>query len=240
MTEDREARSAMDAIDGLESQLVFDPIEPVPSRFILAARVVAIAAVLLTTVVLITLGLRRDAAELGPWMLWGLLLLELALIYGLFAVLFSEVVPSRKLRTAVWLLIPPVILAVQLIVAYVTYLRSPLQPTLERATTVGLSCMGWMVLIGLVPMALGFWLLSRGLPLRPRLSGLMVGLVAGLVADAVYRLHCPYSALDHIFSWHSASVLLLGILGFIAGTFWDRLTIRRWRARRAPKTDPNS
>lgn len=222
----------MDDRATLEKQLEFEPVHPMTSSWWLAGKAVVVTAALLVACVLALLGLRGDAVAVGPWTLWGAFLFELGLTYALFAALFSEAVPSRKLKPSVWLSVPLLIFAAQLAVAYLTYLQSPLTPTAERVTTVGLMCMGRMALMGLIPLGLGFWLLSRGLPLRPRLSGLLVGLVSGLLADSVYRLHCPYSAHEHILNWHSVAVLLLGILGFGAGTLWDLMILRRWRDRR--------
>ena len=246
MSDPEEGRSRTDErvaherrAENLEQRLDFQPVRPMASAGSLAVKAVVVTAALLVAGVLTLLGLRGDADAVGPWTLWGAFVFELVLTYALFAMLFSETVPSRKLRPSVWAAVPPLIFAVQLGVAYLTYLNSPLTPALDRATSVGVTCMGRMALMGLIPLGLGFWLLSRGLPLRPRLSGLLVGLVSGLLADSVYRLHCPYSAHQHILNWHSVAVLLLGILGFGAGVLWDLMAIRRWRARRSGR-EPSS
>jgi hypothetical protein len=53
----------------------------------------------------------------------------------------------------------------------------------------------------------GFWALRQMAPVRPRLAGFALGLVAGGLAAAVYALSCGEDALAFIASWYQLGML---------------------------------
>lgn len=225
------SQSEEDLLGELEKQLEFTPVDPLPSPWALSARVVGIAAPLLATSLLVVLNLRVDHDAVGPWILWGGLAVELAVLFLLFALLFSETVPSRRIRTTLWLLVPVTVIALQIGVSQATFLASPLEPALERSFAAGTGCMRRMLLLGVLPLALGLWLATKGTP-RPALAGTMLGLFSGLLAESVYRLHCPYSGLEHVLRWHTPTILIMGLVGLAAGLAWDYTAVREWSRRR--------
>ena len=87
-------------------------------------------------------------------------------------------------------------------------------------------------MIGLLPLAIGLFLVARGLLHRPVLSGLSIGLASGLVAESLYRAHCPYSGFEHMLPWHSGAIVLMSMAGLVAGWVWSRRQTREWRGRR--------
>lgn len=55
----------------------------------------------------------------------------------------------------------------------------------------------------------GFWALRRMAPVRPRLAGFALGLVAGGLSAAVYALSCGEDALAFIASWYQLGMLIV-------------------------------
>jgi hypothetical protein len=90
-------------------------------------------------------------------------------------------------------------------------------------------CFWRISMLGVPPVLLVLWLLSRGLPLRPKIAGLLAGIGGGLVSEGVYRLHCGVSHPAHVVGWHTTAVLVMGLLGLLAGMWWERHQLRRWR-----------
>jgi hypothetical protein len=88
-------------------------------------------------------------------------------------------------------------------------------------------------LLGVVPALTALWLLTRGLPLRPKLAGLFAGLAGGMLAEGVYRLHCGLSHPGHVAPWHTGAVLVIGLLGGVFGLWWERNRIRRFLNQRS-------
>jgi hypothetical protein len=43
-----------------------------------------------------------------------------------------------------------------------------------------------------------------------------------LTGDAVTHLLCPISDLTHVLVWHTGAVLGFAVLGWLAGTIWER------------------
>lgn len=196
------------------------------------ALAVAPIALLLLAAVTLRLGVRSDASTLGFGLLWGLTFLQLLLAYGIFYFLIRETMPGSSARPALWVGTFVAVVVAQLGVGYVTYSQSPIVIETERALPVGATCLYRMSLIGLPILALGLVVASRGLPLRPRITGLGAGLIGGLAAEAIYRTHCPFAHLEHMFPWHTSAVALLGIVGFFAGAAWELARVRQWRERR--------
>ena len=88
----------------------------------------------------------------------------------------------------------------------------------------------WAAIGAAVAVAIGFAL--RGLAPKPRRVGLLAGAGAGLLADALWRLICPYTDPLHATS-HSAAIVAAIAVGFLISYLWDRLRLRAWRRRRS-------
>lgn len=178
-------------------------------------------------------GARPDAEILGRWMLFGLSAVQLAASYALFRFVLHEAIPGRATRPWTWVGVASGVVVLQLGVSEWTQHRSPFPMDPERAFGIGSTCLGLMTLVGVPMLAIGMVLASRGLPLRPRLTGLATGLVGGLLAEAIYRTHCPYTHLTHMLVWHAGAVAFLALVGFFAGAAWEAQRVERWRERRA-------
>jgi hypothetical protein len=185
-------------------------------------------ALLALVFLLLVFGLRPDAEDVGGEVLWGFAVLQLLAAYSIFIVALRQAVPGSAVGPSAWFSVFLLILVMQVGVALWTYRQSPLDVPSDRVYTYGLACFSMMSLLGFVPAAIAFWLLGRGLPLRPRVAGVLAGLGGGLVAESVYRTHCAYSHWTHILPWHGGAVLLLGLVGFYCGVLWEKRRLRRY------------
>ena len=190
-------------------------------------------ALFAAAVLLVTLGLRRDASQLTLLVLWGLALVLLAAAFAVLSFILRESIPAFAMRPSVWLVALLLTFFLQQSAALLTYGQSPLAVADERVLSLGAACLARMAVIGLLPLVVALFLISRGLPLRPRLSGLIAGFAGGLTAEAIYRLHCPYSHWEHMLVWHSGAVVLLGFFGFVAGLAFEARRLESWRRRRS-------
>ena len=61
-------------------------------------------------------------------------------------------------------------------------------------------------------------LAARAYPTRPRFAGALLGLGAGLMADAGWRLFCHYSEPAHVLSAHLGGVVVSMLIGVALAT----------------------
>ncbi|HBL29713.1 MAG TPA: hypothetical protein DD490_22995 [Acidobacteria bacterium] len=90
-------------------------------------------------------------------------------------------------------------------------------------------CFRIELLLGLPAVALGFWLATRGFPLRPVVAGLLGGLSAGVAASGIWSLFCPVNELLHLVASHIGPIVAVALAGFFAGAWWSRRQLARRR-----------
>ncbi len=194
--------------------------------------VVAVSAVVL----LVAAGIRHDAAQLGPLWLVVPSLFELAAAFIVIGLGIREAIPGSVGHRAMVGISLVAACTIQLTVAALTAYRSPLGHAPHSTSREVLWCLTAVTLIALPTLAIGFRVLASGLPSRPGRGGLYIGIGAGLVADAIWRLYCPLGHFEHIARAHlSGLALAIGIGGAI-GLLWDRHRLRAWRRYRT-RTD---
>ncbi|HUQ88064.1 MAG TPA: NrsF family protein, partial [Vicinamibacterales bacterium] len=62
-------------------------------------------------------------------------------------------------------------------------------------------------------------LAARAYPTRPAIAGALLGLGAGLMADAGWRIFCHFSEPAHVLSAHLAAVLMSTLIGSLAARY---------------------
>lgn len=206
------------------------PVHPLVSP---ARRALAPAAWVPFAIILVfaLLGLRTDAPALGWPMIWGLLVLEVALGLVLVALALAESVPARApARGQIAAALGAAVLA---FVAQVLLTRSvSAGVTVENPlVTHGFHCFAVQVLVGVPAFVLVMILVVRAGPLRAMRAGGLGGAGTGLLADGVYHLHCPITDLRHVLLWHGAAVLFLTLVGLATGIAWDSNQRRRMADR---------
>jgi hypothetical protein len=83
---------------------------------------------------------------------------------------------------------------------------------------IGAMCLAGSLASSLPLVALGSVLAARAFPTRPAVTGALLGLGAGLIADAGWRLFCHFSEPAHVLSAHMGAVLMSMLIGsWLAG-----------------------
>ena len=163
-------------------------------------------------------GLRNHRSELGLRLgLYG------AVVWGLVqaGVLFLGFAPrrgllgSRNVRVALAVLVPVLFLGYLSYAAwsYVPFEQFSHGPRASHAFFCGLIALGFGAIVG------GSVLLTwRGTnPLTPGLSGTLAGFVGGVGGALAIGIGCPSHEAWHLWTAHGLIVLMLGLMGFVAG-----------------------
>jgi hypothetical protein len=74
--------------------------------------------------------------------------------------------------------------------------------------------------------ALGSVLAARAYPTRPALAGALIGLGAGLIADAGWRIFCHFSEPAHVLSAHLAAVVISAVIGAVVSVRLKPVLVR--------------
>jgi hypothetical protein len=168
---------------------------------------------------------RADAARLGLGGTWGASLVQVAVGLALAAAAMREAVPGRgwsRRAIGLWLGLPLALLA------FTTLASWELSPVLLRRnwSIIGLACFAGSLASGLPLVALASVLAARAYPTRPAVAGALLGLGAGLIADAGWRLFCHFSEPAHVLSAHVGAVLVSMAAGSLLATVICRVPRR--------------
>ena len=177
--------------------------------------VLVVWAALSLVVVLLSMGLREDCSTLGAGLSWVPSCTALALGYLLFWFAGRESIPGDGIRPFHAVFWSVVACSAHLGISHLTYEKNPLTVPAEGATQIHVMCIAATLIIGTPLILLGITLARRGLLIRPWVAGLLLGVSAGVVADAVWRLHCPYSGPDHFLLAHTGPYLALIVIGLV-------------------------
>ena len=155
---------------------------------------------------------RPDGANLGWPGVWGLSIAQSAIGLFVLGAALRESIPGRdwsRGAIALWLAMPIVVIVA------VTLFSWEASPVLLRG--------GWWVVAGVcfagsaataLPLvAFAGILAARAYPTRPAVAGALLGLGAGLIADAGWRIFCHFSEPSHVLSAHLAAVIMSTIIG---------------------------
>jgi hypothetical protein len=74
-------------------------------------------------------------------------------------------------------------------------------------------CLGGSLATAMPAIALAGVLAARAYPTRPALAGALLGLGAGLMADAGWRLFCHFSEPDHVLPAHLGAIVAAALAG---------------------------
>ncbi len=164
-----------------------------------------------------TLGFRPDMAQaLGEGMFWVKLAYTLALGGLAFWACERLARPASEARSRwPWLLAP--VLALAALAAW-QLARAPAPMRMPMMMGHTARVCPWCILAFSLPPLIGLVWAVRGLaPTRLRLTGAMIGLVAGGAGAAVYALHCDESAAPFLVIWYTLGVAAAGVVGWLSG-----------------------
>ena len=189
----------------------YQPVRVLPSPWARAASVLPFALLALVAAPSV-FDIRQDATRLGWIGLWGFSLLQSAIGFAVVAAALRESVPGRgwsRGALALWLTLPIVALVA------VTMTSWQVSPALLRGqwwVVLGM-CFSGSAATALPVVALASVLAARAYPTRPALAGALIGLGAGLMADAGWRIFCHFSEPAHVLSAHLAAVVMSAAIG---------------------------
>lgn len=197
------------------------PVRAVRSPLARAAALAPVAA-LLTFLAISSYG-RRDLAQLGAAIAWGLSAAQWMVGLAVMGVALREATPGSALsRRTVWAG-ALAILALLVTTTWVTYAVHPTHMPPHRALLLSYLCFVGPLKLGLPLVMLATLLASRAFPTTPARVGALCGLGAGLMMDSGWRLTCWITAPAHVLGAHLAAVLALGACGALMGIGFDRL-----------------
>jgi len=158
---------------------------------------------------------RPDASRLGWFGVWGFSLLQSAIGFLVVAAALRESIPGRgwsRGAIALWLSMPLAI------IVGITMFSWQFSPVMLRREfwVVGGMCFAGSAAMALPVVALTSILAARAYPTRPAIAGALLGLGAGLMADAGWRIFCHFSEPAHVLSAHLAAVIMSTVIGTLA------------------------
>ena len=205
------------------------PVKPSPRPLSLVLRMVPVA-LLVSSAILLAIGLRQDSALIGPLLTWGASAAQFVLAVTLVWIAAHESTPAGRLP---WQAVFAVAIAGSLVVVLVsllTFLKSPTGGTFPVPPRIGeiLRVSPWIVdLVCGIGSTLGGGILvllfsrifRNSLVTRPTLAGALYGAGAGLAINAGWRIACPFSTPRHALGAHGVAIIATVLLGALIGRF---------------------
>jgi len=177
----------------------------------------AIGVVISAALLLSTLGLRRNMADMieTPRVLFKLgFTLLLAVTATRLAFRIGK--PGVSLQSAALMLVLPLAF---LIVGIVTELFVVPQ-TAWASSMEGrfpAFCLFFVPTLSIAPLAAILYSVRQGAPENPGTAGAVAGLAAGGIAAAIYAWHCPDDSPLFLATWYSIGILVATAAGFLLG-----------------------
>jgi hypothetical protein len=189
----------------------YQPVRPLRSPWARTLWILPLAAVALFAAS-IAFNVRQDAPNLGWLGVWGLSIAQSVMGLLVVGAALRESIPGRdwsRGAIALWLAIPIVT------VVGVTLTSWEASPVFLHAGwwLVGGICFAGSAATALPVVAFASILAVRAYPTRPAVAGALLGLGAGLMADAGWRIFCHFSEPAHVLSAHLAAVVMSTLIG---------------------------
>ncbi|RWC28966.1 MAG: DUF1109 family protein [Mesorhizobium sp.] len=192
---------------------------PLQSAWWLAA---GAAAVIAGIVFLLTIGPRPDFMAAAHTMRFlAKFVFTIVLAVSAFALIRALSTPGASTGRAIaWMAAAPALVAVA-VVLELFMVPEALWGTRMVGSNM-MTCMGFIPLIGLGPLAIFLWMLRYGAPTRPVLAGAAAGLLAGGLAATFYAAHCFDDSPLFVATWYTIAIAALALLGAFGGRFFVR------------------
>ncbi|HEY3738781.1 MAG TPA: NrsF family protein [Bryobacteraceae bacterium] len=200
------------------------PVKPSP-RPLRRALQMAPVALLVSSLILLAVGIRSDFRMLGPLLTWGASAAQFMLAMMLVWIAAHESTPAGRLpKGAVYSATAAAFLVV-VAITLSTFSVSPVGGTLRVAGGASKAPL-WIVdlICGVGSTVAGgilVWVFTRmfrnSLATRPTVAGALYGAGAGLAINAGWRIACPFSTPEHSLGAHGAAIVATAILGALIG-----------------------
>lgn len=202
------------------------PVKPSPRPLRLALLTVPHALVV-SSLVLLAIGIRGDSSVLGPLLTWGASAVQFALGIMLVWIAAHESTPAARLPKGTVYSVAVATLLVVIATTVSTFSISPLGSTLRVAGVVrvlpawvmDLACGIGSTVMGGILVLLFSWLFRNSLAIRPTVAGALYGAGAGVAINAGWRIACPFPTLRHALGAHGTAIVATVLLGALIGRF---------------------
>jgi hypothetical protein len=195
-------------------------------------------ALVVSSLVLLGIGIRGDSSVLGPLLTWGASAVQFALGIMLVWIAAHESTPAARLPKGTVYSVALAALLVVIATTVSTFSINPLGSTLRIAGAVrvlppwiiDLGCGIGSTVMGGILVLLFSSVFRNSLAIRPTMAGALYGAGAGVAINAGWRIACPFPTLRHALGAHGAAIVATVLLGALIGRF---LGARRSHGRRA-------
>ena len=228
------ARGPQGTLASLEERLVADlhPVRPLKPRRV-CLLVLALGLGVGFGVLWPTLGLRGDAGALGALGLWSSTFVTIGMSSVLIVLALRRGVPGNLPSAGALALFPILSIGLNAGIYLLIYRQSPSSPPLQQAASAAWRCFAMELCLGVPFLLLLLLLARRGVTHRPMAPAAVGGLGVALVADAVWRLVCPFSEPAHVVASHGPGITVVVALAVLLAFLWDRSRLKAWRRRAA-------
>jgi hypothetical protein len=193
------------------------PVKPSPLPARLTLRMTPLA-VLVSALVLMAIGIRRDVGILGPFLAWGASTAQFLLAVVLVWIAAREATPAARLpKKIVYSAAFAASLAV-VAISLLTFWTAPESKPLPVSPWIpGLLCGIGATLFGGLLVLLFTLVYRKSLAIRPTFAGALYGAGAGLAINSSWRLACPGSTPSHALGSHGTAIVATALLGALIG-----------------------
>jgi hypothetical protein len=201
------------------------PVKPSPRPLRLALQT-APFALLVSSLVLLAVGIRGDSGILGPLLTWGASAAQFALAIALVWIAAHESTPAGRLPKGTVYAAAVAVMLVVVAITVSTFSISPVGSTLRVAGALrvppwimDLACGVGSTIEGGILVLLFSWMFRNSLATRPIVAGALYGAGAGVAVNAGWRIACPFSTLRHTLGAHGTAIVATVLLGALIGRF---------------------
>ena len=206
------------------------PVRPSPRPLQLALRMAPIA-LLVSSVILLAIGLRADSGILGPLLTWGASAAQFLVAIALVWIAAHESRPAGRLPRQMVYSAAATAFLVVVSITLLTFSKSPasepLLPVPARVNEMlrvkpwimGFGCGIGSTVAGGILVLFFSWMFRNSLATRPSIAGALYGAGAGLAINAGWRIACPISTPWHSLGAHGAAIIATVILGALLGRY---------------------
>jgi hypothetical protein len=195
------------------------PVKPSPLPFRLVLRMTP-PAVLISSLILLAIGMRHDSGKLGPLLTWGASALQFGLAILLVWIAARESTPANRLPKKI---VYSAVITTFLVVVAVTLLTFFMSPAHRiprvRPWAMDFACGIGSTIAGGILVVLFSWIYRNSLATRPMIAGGLYGAGAGVAINAGWRLACPATDPWHVLGAHGMAVIASALLGAVIGRF---------------------
>ena len=202
------------------------PVKPSPRPLRLALETVPFA-LLVSSLIMVAIGIRGDSGILGPLLIWGASAAQFTSAIVLVWIAAHESTPAGRLPRGTVYSAAVAALLVVIAITVSTFDISPVGSTLRVGGVVrvvppwimDLACGVGSTVAGGILVLLFSWVFRNSLAIRPTLAGALYGAGAGVAINAGWRIACPYPTLRHALGAHGAAIVATVLLGALIGRF---------------------